>query len=47
MIYWAAKNGVFTLREGVMESVEGMMRAGASVVITYFTPHILEWLLLE
>ncbi|KAF9406087.1 hypothetical protein BGZ94_003246, partial [Podila epigama] len=44
MIWHAAKAGVFSLRTGVMESMDGFVRAGANFVLTYYTPHILEWL---
>lgn len=44
MLYWSAQNGVFSLREGVMETVHGFFRAGANLIITYYTPQILRWL---
>ncbi|KFH63174.1 porphobilinogen synthase [Podila verticillata NRRL 6337] len=44
MIWHAAKAGVFDLRTGVMESMDGFVRAGANFVLTYYTPQILEWL---
>ena len=31
-------------REGVMESLTAFRRAGATVIITYYTPNILDWL---
>jgi delta-aminolevulinic acid dehydratase/porphobilinogen synthase len=37
-------SGAFTLREGVMESLAGMRRAGANILISYFTPDVLTWL---
>lgn len=44
MIHAAAEKGVVGLKELAYESVEGMIRAGASVIITYFTPDFLDWL---
>ncbi|ORY36646.1 delta-aminolevulinic acid dehydratase [Rhizoclosmatium globosum] len=45
MLWHAAQNKVFDLKVGVMEATEACLRAGASIVITYYTPQILEWLL--
>ncbi|KAI9347985.1 hypothetical protein DFJ73DRAFT_449149 [Zopfochytrium polystomum] len=44
MIYYAAQNKVFDLRAGVMEATESALRAGANLIITYYTPQLLEWL---
>ncbi|KAF9360819.1 hypothetical protein BGX26_007581 [Mortierella sp. AD094] len=44
MIWHASKAGVFDLRTGVMESMDGFIRAGANFILTYYTPQILEWL---
>lgn len=45
MLYHAAKAGVFNLKDAVLESLQSMRRAGADVIITYFTPQLLmEWL---
>eukprot|EP00842_Homolaphlyctis_polyrhiza_P004293 jgi/Hompol1/4865/HPOL_003968-RA len=44
MIWHAAQHKVFDLRAGVMESLESAQRAGASILITYYTPWILDWL---
>lgn len=44
MIYYAAQHGVFDLRAGVMEATESALRAGANIIITYFTPQLLDWL---
>ena len=44
MVHAAAKAGVFDLRTMAEESLGGILRAGASVVITYFVPDFLEWL---
>ncbi|CAH1154566.1 unnamed protein product [Phaedon cochleariae] len=44
MILAGAKAGAFKLRPVLMEMLGGLRRAGADVIITYFTPLILEWL---
>ncbi|KAF9583064.1 hypothetical protein BGW38_010324 [Lunasporangiospora selenospora] len=44
MIWHSAQAGVFSLRTGVMESMDGFLRAGANFVLTYYTPQILEWI---
>ena len=44
MIYHAAQAGSFDLKTGVMESLTCARRAGADILISYFTPHVLEWL---
>ena len=44
MIHAGAKAGVFGLKEMAFESLEGILRAGATVIVTYFTPEFLEWL---
>jgi porphobilinogen synthase len=44
MIHAAAKSGVFDLKTMAFESTEGILRAGATIVISYFTPEFLEWL---
>jgi len=44
MIHAAAKAGVFDLRAMAFESTEGILRAGASIVISYFVPEFLDWL---
>jgi len=41
MIHAAAEKGVFDLRAGATESLEGLLRAGANIVLTYFTEQIL------
>lgn len=47
MIYHAANNGVFDLKVALTEILTSMRRAGADVIITYYTPVILDWLLLK
>ncbi|KAL9639759.1 MAG: hypothetical protein Q9164_000730 [Protoblastenia rupestris] len=44
MIHAAAKAGVFDLKTMAFESTEGILRAGATVVVSYFTPEFLVWL---
>lgn len=44
MIHAAAKAGVFGLKEMAFESTQGILRAGAGIVISYFTPEFLDWL---
>ncbi|EGD83378.1 delta-aminolevulinic acid dehydratase [Salpingoeca rosetta] len=44
MLYHAAQAGAVDLREGVLESMTSFRRAGATLIITYFTPRILTWL---
>ncbi|KAK4190613.1 putative delta-aminolevulinic acid dehydratase [Podospora australis] len=44
MIHAAAKAGVFDLKAMAFESTEGILRAGATIIISYFTPDFLDWL---
>ena len=44
MICAAAKAGVFDRKTMAFESTEGILRAGANIVISYFTPEFLDWL---
>ncbi|KAJ1560728.1 hypothetical protein HK096_007449, partial [Nowakowskiella sp. JEL0078] len=44
MLCHAAKNKVFDLKAGVLEGLEGALRAGANILITYFTPMLLDHL---
>lgn len=44
MIHAAAKAGVFDLKAMAFEATEGILRAGASIVVSYFTPEFLDWL---
>lgn len=44
MIHAAAKAGVFDLRTMAFEATEGILRAGANIVVSYFTPDFLNWL---
>ncbi|KAL3960825.1 hypothetical protein ACCO45_005942 [Purpureocillium lilacinum] len=44
MIHAGAKAGVFDLKAMAFESTEGILRAGATIVVSYFTPQFLDWL---
>lgn len=44
MIYAAAKAGVFDLKTMAFEAAEGILRAGATIIVSYFTPEFLDWL---
>lgn len=44
MLWHAAQAGAFDLRAAVLESLTGMRRAGADILITYFAPQVLDWL---
>ena len=44
MIHAAAKAGVFDMKEMALESLQGILRAGATIVVTYWTPVMLDWL---
>ncbi|KAL1517334.1 hypothetical protein ABEB36_001109 [Hypothenemus hampei] len=47
MIYQAAEKGIFDLKAGLIEILSSYRRAGADVIITYYTPHLLEWISLK
>ncbi|XP_045621441.1 delta-aminolevulinic acid dehydratase [Procambarus clarkii] len=44
MLHHGAKAGAFNLRVTLMEVLTSMRRAGADVIISYYTPTVLEWL---
>ena len=44
MIHAAAKAGVFDMKTMALESMEGILRAGANIIVTYWTPVMLDWL---
>jgi len=44
MLWHAAANGAFDLKTAVLETLRGFRRAGADIIITYFTPSLLDWL---
>ena len=43
-IHAAAKAGVYDLKTAAFESTESILRAGATIVVSYFTPQFLDWL---
>lgn len=44
MIHAAAEKGVVDLKAMAFEAAQGNLRAGANLIITYFTPDFLDWL---
>eukprot|EP00158_Paraphelidium_tribonemae_P003966 Partr_v1_DN26493_c1_g2_i1_m24132 putative delta-aminolevulinic acid dehydratase len=45
MLYHAGfTHNLLDIRQGVIESIEAYMRAGATIIITYWTPQMLKWL---
>ena len=44
MLKYSAQIGLFDLEKVVMETIIGFKRAGASIIITYFTADILRWI---
>eukprot|EP00045_Choanoeca_perplexa_P001201 m.18365 g.18365 ORF g.18365 m.18365 type:complete len:340 (-) comp10793_c0_seq2:83-1102(-) len=44
MLWHAAQAGALDLKEGVLESMTAFRRAGADIVISYYTPRLLDWL---
>ncbi|KAF8585969.1 tetrapyrrole biosynthesis, porphobilinogen synthase [Ramaria rubella] len=44
MVVAGAEAGVYDLKTMAFETVESMVRAGATLILTYFTPQFLEWL---
>jgi len=44
MLWHAAEAGVFDLKSAVFEVFSAMTSAGADVIITYYTPAMLQWL---
>ncbi|KAF5354682.1 hypothetical protein D9756_005399 [Leucocoprinus leucothites] len=44
MVHAGAKAGVYDLRTMAFETVESMVRAGATLILSYFTPEFLDWL---
>lgn len=43
MLHAAASAGAFDLQRAVLESLHGFRRAGATIIITYFAPDVLNW----
>ncbi|BGP40698.1 Aminolevulinate dehydratase [Rhodotorula kratochvilovae] len=44
MIHAGAQAGVYDLKAMAIESAEGFLRAGCTLILTYFTPDFLDWL---
>ncbi|KAJ1932003.1 Aminolevulinate dehydratase [Linderina macrospora] len=44
MIHHSANAGVFDFKTAVLESMASLQRAGCNLIITYFTPDLLDWL---
>ncbi|KAL7010146.1 Aminolevulinate dehydratase [Cystobasidiomycetes sp. EMM_F5] len=44
MIHAGAKAGVYDLKVMAFESIECILRAGCTLILTYFTPDFLDWL---
>uniref|UniRef100_A0A8C5D2E7 Delta-aminolevulinic acid dehydratase n=1 Tax=Gadus morhua TaxID=8049 RepID=A0A8C5D2E7_GADMO len=44
MLWHGAQAGAFDLKAAVMESMTAFRRAGADIIITYYTPQLLGWL---
>lgn len=44
MMWHGAQAGAFDLRAAVMEAMTSFRRAGADIIITYYTPQLLSWL---
>jgi porphobilinogen synthase len=44
MLHHGSTAGAFSLKPTLMEVLVSMRRAGADVIITYFTPDLLDWL---
>ena len=44
MLYNGAKANTFNLHDILVEVITGIRRAGADIIISYFTPVILKWL---
>ncbi|XP_045435849.1 delta-aminolevulinic acid dehydratase isoform X3 [Pipistrellus kuhlii] len=44
MLWHAAQAGAFDLKAAVLEVMTAFRRAGADIIITYYTPQLLQWL---
>lgn len=44
MLWHGAQAGAFELKSALLEVLTAFKRAGATIVITYFTPQLLQWL---
>ena len=44
MIWHGEQNNAFNLKDIVIETCNSFIRAGAKIIITYYTPRLLEWI---
>ncbi|KAM5299923.1 delta-aminolevulinic acid dehydratase isoform 2-T2 [Ctenodactylus gundi] len=44
MLWHGAQAGAFNLKAAVLEAMTALRRAGADIIITYYTPQLLQWL---
>ena len=44
MLHHGAANGAFDLKAVLLETLMCMRRAGTDILISYFTPQVLEWI---
>ncbi|KAL7421925.1 Aminolevulinate dehydratase [Cryptotrichosporon argae] len=44
MVVAGAEKGIYELKTMAFECIDGFVRAGASIFLTYFTPQFLDWL---
>lgn len=44
MVVAGANAGVYDLQAMALETHESMLRAGATLILSYFTPQFLDWL---
>ena len=44
MLWHAAQANAVDLKDAVLETCTGFRRAGATVIITYYAPRLLDWL---
>lgn len=44
MLWHGAQGGAFDLKTAVMEVITSFKRAGSNIIITYYTPQILQWI---
>lgn len=44
MLWHAAAAGAMDLKASVLETLNSLRRAGADIIITYYTPRLLDWL---
>ena len=44
MVVAGAEKGIYPLKDMAFETTEGMIRAGANIILSYFTPQFLDWI---